>query len=384
MTVHTGFPHYPDGVLQEAYRNRPWIVERRDGVTVVRSAVFSAANRGTWRRVADHAAFSASALATAPASGPADVVIAETPPLFTAAAGTVYAALKRAACIVNVADRWPASAVALDALRGRRAIAAAEALERWIYRRADLIVAPTRGIVSELEQLPECAGRVRRVWPVVDVERFDPASPDRGDGRERPLELLYAGTVGLAQGLDVLVKASELSGPHVVQTTIAGDGADAKRLATIVHDRSVTNVRLLGRVAADRVPGLYAQADAGAVLLRDVRIFDGALPTKTLETMAAGRPLLLAARGESAELVQSAGAGLVVGPGDAAAFAQACRQLQNDPELRLELGRAGRRFVKLHFGADTAADAWSEQLSYAAYLHARRSAPAAAGRSRAD
>ena len=162
VTVHTGFPHYPAGTIPAPYHNRPWLRERRDGIAIVRSAVYPAVNRGFARRLADHAALAASALATAPLSGPADVVVGETPPLFTAAAGVAYAALKRAAYVVNVADRWPASAVEMGALSNRSAIAAASALERFTYEHADLITAPTAGIVTALAAAPEAGAKARR------------------------------------------------------------------------------------------------------------------------------------------------------------------------------------------------------------------------------
>ena len=127
VTVHTGFPHYPDGGVKAPYRNRPWLTERRDGIRIVRSAVYPAANRGFAPRLADHTAFALSALATSRRAGLLDVVVGESPPLFTAAAGAIYARSKRAAYVVNVADRWPASAVELGALRNGWAIAAAEA-----------------------------------------------------------------------------------------------------------------------------------------------------------------------------------------------------------------------------------------------------------------
>jgi glycosyltransferase involved in cell wall biosynthesis len=377
VAVHTCFPHYPDGGVKPPYRNRPWLVERRDGLSVVRSAVYPAANRGFAPRLLDHTSFALSALATARLTGQADVVVAESPPLFTAAAGVPYAASKRAAFVVNVADRWPASAVELGALRNRSAIAAAETLERWIYRRADLIVSPTEGIAAALAEVPEAAGKARRVWPVVDTDRFDPSAPP-GQAGDRPLRVLFAGTVGLAHGLDVLVDASALAGPDVVHTTIAGDGADAERIHQRIRERGVDNVRMLGQVPADRIPGLYREADASAILLRDLPIFEGALPTKILEGMAASRPLLLSARGEAARFVDAAGAGVIVSPGDPSALADAFRRLQTNPELRRSLGEAGRRYAEQKFGARRAAEEWTAQLTAAvAALDAR-----AAGRSR--
>jgi glycosyltransferase involved in cell wall biosynthesis len=369
VTVHTGFPHYPSGVIPDPYRNRPWGRERRDGIMIVRSAVYPAANRGFGRRLTDHASFGLSALATASLSGPVDVVVGETPPLFTAAAGVAYAAGKRAAYVVNVADRWPESAVQLGALHNRRAIAAAAGLERFIYRHADLVTAPTEGIVAALRSVPEAGSKARRLWPVVDLGRFASLQTARHDQPDSPLRLLYAGTVGLAQDLEVLIRASKLAGAAVVQTTIVGDGADAERLRKVIAALGVSNVALLGPVAAARVPSLYAAADAAAVLLRDLPIFTGALPTKLLEAMAAATPVLLAARGESAELVAGAGAGVVVAPGSVTALADAIRALATDPATRLRLGRSGKVYAEAHFGADRAGEAWAAALTDAVAGH---------------
>jgi glycosyltransferase involved in cell wall biosynthesis len=368
VTVHTGFPHYPSGVIPEPYRNRPWQRERRDGITIVRSAVYPTANRGFRRRLTDHATFGLSALATAALSGPADVVVGETPPLFTAAAGVAYAASKRAAYVVNVADRWPESAVQLGVLRNPRLIAAAAGLERFTYRHADVVTAPTQGIVAALQSVPEAGLKARRLWPVVDLGRFSspPAAQDQPDS---PLRLLYAGTVGLAQDLEVLIRASKLAGADVVQTTIAGDGADAERLREVIAAQRVDNVTLLGSVAAARVPDLYAASDAAAVLLRDLPIFMGALPTKLLEAMAAATPLLLAAAGESAQLVRAAGAGVAVVPGSVTALADGIRALAGDPASRVRLGCAGRAYAEAHFGADRAAEAWAAALTDAVAAH---------------
>src|SRR5215213_3723998 len=110
VTVHTGFPHYPTGRIIPPYRNRLMRAECEGALRVVRSAVVPAPNRGFARRLADHAAFAVSSLATSRWSGPADVVVAESPPLFLAGAAVGYARGKRAPLVINVADRWPASA----------------------------------------------------------------------------------------------------------------------------------------------------------------------------------------------------------------------------------------------------------------------------------
>ncbi len=285
VTVHTGFPNYPEGVIRAPYRNRPWMVERDGAVRVVRTAIYPAPNRGFARRILNHTSMSASALAGAGLSGPADVVVCESPPLFLAGAAIPYARLKRAPLLLNVADRWPASAVELGALSSRRAIEAAELLERVAYRSAAAVSVPTEGLVHELDSLPSAHGKVVHLGPAVDVDRFD-AAPPRPNGR---LRVLYAGTVGMAQGLDTLVEAASRAGSEAVEVVVAGDGADAPLLRERVARERIDNVRMVGSVSHGDVPRLYADADAAVVLLRDRPLFERALPTKMLEAMAAGQ-----------------------------------------------------------------------------------------------
>jgi glycosyltransferase involved in cell wall biosynthesis len=356
VTVHTGFPNYPDGRIQPPYRNRLLLRERfEDGTRVVRSAVYATPNAGFARRLANHASFAASALATAQATGPADVVVVESPPLFAAGAAVVYARLKRAPLVLNAADLWPDSAVAIGVLPEGRAVAAARALEEWAYRHSAAITVPTEGMVRLLEQRPAARGRAVHMPPAVDLGRFDgigppPAAP--------PLRVLYAGTVGLAHGLATLVDAAELAGPAAVQVTIAGGGAEATRLAA----RRVANVEWLGPVPAQRVPGLFAASHAAVVMLRDRALFADALPTKLLECLAAGRPALVAAPGQSAALVRETGAGIAVAPEDPRALAQAFGALAADPEVRERMGAAGRALARERYGREPMIDRWRALL----------------------
>jgi len=358
VTVHTGFPNYPDGRVRAPYCNRPFSVEQQAGVRVVRSLVYPAPNSGFARRLANHATFASSALATANRAPPADVVVAESPPLFCAAAGVAYARLKRAALVVNVADRWPASAVELGALRAPAAIRAAEALESLCYRAAAAISVPTKGLADSLERHPDAAGKVQRVGPSVDTALFRPTPlPERNR-----LRLLYAGTMGMAQGLGTLIEAARRVGQALLEVWIAGDGAEAPRVRAALAPPELEHVRLLGSVPHGDVPALYADCDAAVVLLRDRPLFASAVPTKTLEAMAAGRAVLLSARGEVAELVEGAGAGVAVPPDDPDRLAAAIRELARDREQLRRMGEAGRRCAEERFDWSAGLAAWQRLL----------------------
>jgi colanic acid biosynthesis glycosyl transferase WcaI len=364
VSVHTGFPNYPDGAIRPPYRNRAWSREDADGVAVLRSAVYPAPNRGIARRLANHASFAAGAIATAPLSGPADVVVAETPPLFLAGAAIAYARMKRAPLVLHVADLWPDSAVELGVLRRPSAIAVARRLERRCYRAAAAIACPTQGIERILNGREEAAAKVRWIPPSVDTARFAQLGlPEGVADRGSPFRVLYAGTVGLSQGLDTLVDAAELLEGEAIEILIVGDGADAPELRRRLAEGGPANVRMLGAVAHERVPGLYAQADAAVVLLRDRPLFHRALPTKMFEALAAGRPLVLSAAGEAARLIEAGSCGVPVAPERPDQLAAAISELAAKPARAAELGAAGRRLVSDRFSRRHALDRWERLLS---------------------
>lgn len=358
VTVHTGFPNYPGGSIRAPYRNRPWLVESEGGMRVVRTAVLPAPNRGFAMRLANHAAFAVGALVLSPLAGRADAVVVETPPLFLAGAAIGYAQAKRAPLVVHVSDLWPDSAVALGALRRPGPIALARALERACYRSADAIVCPTAGIEATLSGRPEAGSKVRRIPPGVDTERFAPRDSTAARG-ERPFRVLYAGTLGMSQGLETLIDAAALiDGREPIEISIAGDGAEAPLLRARLERAAPANVRMLGVVPHERMPDLYEDADAAVVLLRDRALFRGALPTKMLEAMSASRPIVLSAAGEAADLVRETGCGVVVPPERPAELASGLADLARNRRRAQRMGSAGRRTVVERYSRGRALDDW--------------------------
>ena len=343
ITVLTGFPNYPDGVIPEPYRGKLLGSETVDGFRVLRSAVYPAPNRGFGKRLVNHASFAISSMATSWRAGNADVVIAESPPLFTAVAAVWIKRMRRAKLVLNVADLWPESAVQLGALKNRLAIRGAQSLEHFAYRNADRITAPTPGVVRAIEANPRYRGRVRLLANAVDIRRFDPVAPPAPDG-----PVIYCGTVGLAQGVRTLLEAAreleESGNPR--EFLIVGDGAERAELEALAAEWKLGNVRFTGRVRHEEVPGMIESASMAVMLLRDVPLFADALPTKLLEYMAAGRPVVAAAAGQVAELVSETSAGLVCPPENSHAVAEAIRFLAGDPIEARAMGERGRRYVE--------------------------------------
>ena len=370
VTVLAPLPSYPTGVVPPGYRGRLLLFERMEGVRVVRTWAYATPNRGFVRRILNHLSFTLAALVAAPLTGPADVVFVESPPLFHGFAGAVIARLKGAAFVFNVSDLWPASAVEMGMLRQLWLIRAAEWLERWTYARAAMVTVVTRGIVDRLRATGLPAEKVQLLTNGVDADVFRPV-PER-DALRRELGVdgafvaLYAGTHGLAHGLETVLEAADrLRARSDVRFVFAGEGAEKERLVARAGELGLPNVTLLPNQPKARMPALLSAADCCVIPLRDLPLFRGALPSKMFEAMATARPIVLAVAGEAAELLVESGAGVCVPPERPDEMARAIAALADDPARARALGETGRAWVQQHFSRERIAERFERLLEEA-------------------
>jgi colanic acid biosynthesis glycosyl transferase WcaI len=365
VTVLTGFPNYPDGVIRPPYRGRRFQVERLGAIRVVRAPVYPAPNRGVGRRLLNHLSFAVTSMIAALRAGRADAVIVETPPLFTAAAGVAIAAGKRAPLLLNVADLWPDAAIQFGALRHRGVIAAARALERFAYRNADMIAVPTPGLERTLVARGYPPARVLVAPHGVDPARF-PIDPD---ARPVPGRIVYCGTIGMGHAVGSLIEAArtlEQDGRQF-ELLLVGDGAERAELEARAREWGLRSVVFAGRRPRDELPALLASAEVAVATQRDAPLLADALSTKVLEYMAAARPVVVAATGWTADVVTRAGAGIVCPPERPEAIAAAIVELGADPGAAQAMGMAGRRYVEAHLTRAVAVDRLERSLvSFAA------------------
>jgi glycosyltransferase involved in cell wall biosynthesis len=353
VRVVTGPPHYPSGRVTAGYAAWRPSRERIDGVPVVRLPVAVRPNGGIVDRLIDHGSFAAMASLAVPLVRWADVLLVESPPLFLGLTAAVHRSLARRPYVLHVADPWPDFPIAMGAIRSPVARRLAFANEAIAYRLASRITTVTRPLVARLERKPDAQGKVELLPNGVAVGRFSPAA-DAAAGRrelgwpEARLSLVYAGTVGLAQGLGTLLDAMDRIRGSGVIVHVLGDGAERREIEVRIRDQALEDIRLHQPIAADGVPAALAAADGILVLLRRGPLFAESLPTKLVEGLAAGRPLVVSADGESARIVADARAGLVAGAEDAAALAAAIVRLR-DAVDREAMGTRARAVAETDF-----------------------------------
>lgn len=169
----------------------------------------------------------------------------------------------------------------------------------------------------------------------------DEAGSNGGSGG--PLRIVYAGLLGFPQGLSFLVESFGDLAPRDAELHLYGDGVDRSKLTAYCAQRGLRSVELHGHVDHDAYLDALVDADVLVASLRPGA--EAAMPSKIWEYMAAGKPILFCGRGEAAEAIEDARAGLCVDYGDRSELQAKLGELLASEERRRELGANGRRWV---------------------------------------
>jgi len=204
---------------------------------------------------------------------------------------------------------------------------------------------------------PAYAQRFRRQHPVVPNYPYVPATvPAPGADR-----MMYVGWLSEARGALDLVAVARLLAPHRIRVELIGP-ADAQVRPIIERAAAEGVLAWTGYLPNDEAVGRVEGALAGLTLLHDEPNYRHSLPTKVVEYMARGVPVLTTPLPEAVRLVETHECGLVVPWSDPDAVAKAALTLRDDPQWRLTLGRNGHAAADAHYGWPAAGRLFVDQL----------------------
>lgn len=343
--------------------HRAPIVEEVEGVRFV--WLWSAPYRSNnWRRGWNWLTFSRSLLGLAP-EGEWDVVIGSSPHLFAAVAARRLARRMGVPFVFEVRDLWPESLLAAGGRSGPFHLVL-DRLARSLYRDADHIVVLAEGSADYLtRERGVDPGRISFVPNGVDPAAFDRVASENGGApptaphSERRTVFVYAGAHGAANGLHAVVDAAaELRGRRDVVFRLIGDGPEKPRLRERAELLGLTNIEFIDPIPKSRIPAAFAAADVGLMVLRDAPLFRFAVsPNKLFDYFAARLPVLANVPGEVGQMVEEAGAGIVVAAESGRALAAGVAHLADEtPEIRRRRGEAGRAWVERERSREVLAD----------------------------
>lgn len=375
VTVLTGFPNHPTGKVPQEYRGKLWRLFMRDdcdGLTVQRTWLIPMPNRKAWERMLLYSSFAVSAALRGLFLPKPDVVIATSPQLLVGLSGLIVAKWKRVPLIFEVRDLWPESLEAVG-MSGEKSmlVRVLGKVAGLLYRWADHIVVVTHAFKTHLQRewgVP--AEKISVVVNGVDDKLFCPQPEEEAIVEEFGLHgrfvVGYIGTIGSAHGIETLVALAALlqvSDPEIFFLVI-GEGAEREKLEELTAQKRLSNLKVFPSQPRHRIPAIIAASQVCLVLLKRSELFKTVIPTKILEFMACGRPLVAAVEGEAADLINRAHGGVCVTPGDASALAGAIRLLFRDKKMRDQMSDDAREFVVRELSREHTAQTYLGVLQY--------------------
>ncbi|HZQ25951.1 MAG TPA: glycosyltransferase family 4 protein [Terriglobales bacterium] len=356
VTVLTGFPNHPTGVVVPEYRKqlrRLILREMFSGIDVLRTWLLPLPNRKAYERVLNYLSFSLSAAISGLFLETPDVVIATSPQLLVGLSGYWLARSRRVPFVFEVRDLWPESLAAVGAGGEKSLLHRLLArLAAFLYRRADHIVVVTPAFK---EQLVQCwrvpAEKISVVENGVETDLFHPDVLALGVreelGAEGKVLVSYIGTIGMAHGLETLLQAAVIlqSEREDVLLLVLGEGAEKQGIQRRAQELGLRNVIFSNEQPRETIPAYICASDICLVVLKKTDVFRTVIPTKLLEYMACGRSVILGVDGQARAILDEAQAGFFVEPENARQLTDAVVVLACNPELRKQFGQNGRRFV---------------------------------------
>ena len=366
VEVLTGFPNYPGGRLYPGYRLKLRQRELMEGIPVVRVPLYPSHDGSVIKRVANYMSFALAAATVGVYSVQRpDVAYVYHPPATIAFPAIVLKAIRGVPFVLDIMDLWPDTLAATGMVASQSVLRAVARGCRLAYRSAARIAVVTPGFKRALIDRGVPAEKIDVIYNWGHEPAITQAPSDapilREAGVEGRFNVVFAGTMGRAQALSSVLHAARIVAAQAprVQFVFVGGGIEVARLKAEATVMALPNVRFLPVRPAVEVAPLLAAADVLLVHLRDDPLFSITIPSKTQAYMAAGRPVLMAVRGDAAALVAGAEAGVCVNPDDPDALAKAVCDLSCvAPASLAGMGARGLAYYQKHLSPAVGADAF--------------------------
>lgn len=354
--VQTAFPYYPGWKKREGDRGVWYRRETVNGVTLHRHYQYVPSRPTAAKRMLHELSFVVSATIGYLLLPKADCTVIVSPPLFVGIPVALLAKLKGSRTVFHVQDLQPDAAVALGMLKPGPLTRLFYFLEGLTYRLVDTVSTIGEGMRRRIAEkgVPHEKIILFRNWANDDV--VTPGSRETALRREWGLGdrfvVLYAGNMGVKQGLDTLLECADLLRfePDIV-FAIVGDGGEKTRLMQRAAEMKLHNVVFHPLQPIERLAELLATGDV-SVIPQKAGVKDIVVPSKLGNILSSGRPVIAAATvdTELGRMLAEAQCGVLVEQGSREALAAAIIGLHGDPLQRGRFADNGRRYVEAALG----------------------------------
>ena len=338
VTVVTGIPNYPQGKYYDGYGLFKKRKETYNGMDIIRIPLIPRGNNAIMLAL-NYLSFVVSGFFWKMFTNiKADYVfIFEVSPMTQALPGVWYAKKMKIPCYLYVTDLWPENVEIVAGITNKKILNAIGIMVDYIYKRCDRIFTSSESFIQAIVDRGTKREKLE-FWPQYAEDYYKPVDKGNANIPEIPnddiFNIIFAGNIGFAQGLDVLPEAAKiLKETNIkVRFNIVGDGRFKETLKAKVEESQVTDYfNFIDKQPATRIPEFMAVSDATLISLSKSKVFSITLPAKTQSCLACGVPVIVSADGEIQDVINKADAGVCSDAGDAKGLAENIQKLVSMP-----------------------------------------------------
>lgn len=287
-------------------------------------------------RMLNQLSFAFSSLLSCKKAGKADIVLTTSPPVLISMSGWLIAKIKNAKLVYDLRDIWPDVALEMGSFSEKSLYNRVFSyIRNFMLKHSELITTVSPSKVKKLQKYaPE--NKIAFITNGLDehfLENKYQSEISEKYGLNSGFNCVYIGNLGLAQGLMQLMNLAERARDHGINARfiLFGSGVEEDFLRKYADNRALNNVTFVGRIPNSEMFTVLKAAQLSFVSLVNDKMKDS-VPTKMFEALGAGCPVLLAASGDSADILNSSKLGIAVSPNDADALWDAFLEIYSHPE----------------------------------------------------
>ena len=366
VEVVTGFPNYPGGIIYDGYKIKLLQKEIIDGVNVARVPLYPNHDSSALRRIFNYVSFAFTSLIYCLFfAKKADVIYAYHPPLTVGVVAIVIRFFRRIPVVYDIQDMWPDTLQSTGMINNKKTLKVIGKVAKWVYNKVDRIVVLSPGFKNLLVErsVPESKIDVIPNW--CDEESM--SEPTLIEAipfiKDKRFKIIFAGNMGRAQSLDTVLKAAEIlqeQGASILFAMVGG-GVEVERLKSVYIKKGLKNIEFYPPVPMGQVGAYLSSADALLVHLKNDPLFEITIPSKTQAYMSVGRPILMGVKGDAADIIRKADAGIVFEPENARSLAEAILEIsQKDKDSLTGLGDNAKKYYLKHLSLKVGVSSFSK------------------------
>lgn len=361
VTVITGIPNYPQGKYYDGYGILKKRKELYKGIEIIRIPLVPR-GKNSIMLVLNYLSFVVSGFFWKVFTKiRADYVfIFEVSPMTQALPGVWYSRKRRIPCYLYVQDLWPENVQIITGIRNKYIIGSIGKMVDYIYSRCTKIFTTSKSFVEAINKRDVPIEKIE-YWPqyaedfYVQLKNVQVPEIPNDDA----FNIIFAGNIGIAQGLDVLPKVALLLNSRKLERkirfNIVGDGRYKNELIELVNKNNLSDMfKFIPKQIATRIPELLAASDAAFICLTSNPLFAMTIPAKLQSYMACGVPVIASADGEISKIIKEANAGICSNAGDVETLKEIIIEMSLYPKEKLkEMGKNAKKYYNNNFNKNS-------------------------------